>query len=143
MKPDAGPTPGARWLRLLLILAALDCLLAGTWAILRPDDLFTRLNLPVTMDGRLLCRALGALTLGYVPCLVPAALWPRRWGGLVVVPLLGRTLLAGVWLWLLHADRVHPSPESLHWLLIHDAVWLPVFALFLVGAARTAKSGCV
>jgi hypothetical protein len=139
MGADAGPSWGARLLRLLLILAALDSLGAGAWAVLRPADLFAWLQLPPTRDGLLLTRALGALTLAHVPCLTLAALRPRNWAGLVAVPLLGRALLCGVWLWLLNADRVHPSAAALHGLLIHDAAWLPVLVAFLVVTARSSK----
>jgi hypothetical protein len=139
MGADAGPTLVGRLLRLLLLLAALDSLVAGGMAVLRPDYLFTWLQLRPLPDRLLLTRALGALLLTHVPCLVLAALRPLQWGGLVLVPLLGRALLAGVWLWLLHADRVQPSPQALHALLLHDAAWLPVFVAFLVGAARQGK----
>jgi hypothetical protein len=139
MGADAPPSSGARLLALLLILAALDSLAAGTWAILDAPALFAWLHAPPTRDGLRLCRVLGVLTLTHAPCLVLGALRPRQWGGLVVVPLVGRAVLAGVWLWLLNADRVHPSPEALRWLLVHDAAWLPFFAVFLVVARWPAE----
>jgi hypothetical protein len=138
MGADAAPSPAARLLQLLLLVAALDSLGAGAWAALDPDALFRQLQVPPTRDSRLFCRVLGALTFTHAPCLVLGALRPRQWGGLVVVPLIGRALLAGVWLWLLHSDRVRPSPEVLRWLLIHDAGWLPFFVVFLAGARRPA-----
>ncbi len=125
-------TDASAWLpRLLLLPAAVDSLVSGAWAILRPDDLFTWLHLSPTKDGLLLCRALGALTVCHVPCLIVAFLRPSTWSGVVVAPLLGRALLAGVWLWLLTADRVRPAVSTLRLLLLHDAVWLPVFITFL------------
>jgi hypothetical protein len=128
------------WPRIcLLLLAALDSLATGGVALLRPGDLFFWLQLPATTDRMLLCRVLGALMLTHVPCLTPAALRPVSWSGLIYVPLLGRALLAAIWLWLLNADRVHPSRPALSWLLVHDAVWLPIFAAFLVWAPRASK----
>ena len=131
----------ARSLRLLNLLAALDSLATGIGAVLFADKLFAWLQLPPTRDGVLLCLTLGALTLTHAPCLILAALRPRTWGGLVVVPLVGRALLAAAWLWLLNAERVRPSPDALRWLLVHDAVWLPLFVVFLLVAGRTPKAG--
>jgi hypothetical protein len=129
-------SPGARLLPSLLLLAAFDSLVAGTWAMLAPDAFFAWLQLPPTHDGRLVCRVLAALILTHAPCLVLAALRPLRWVGLVVVPLVGRALLAGVWLWLLNSDRTHPAPSVLRWLLVHDAVWLPLLVVFVWRAKR-------
>ncbi len=139
MGADAGRSSGARLLPLLLLLAALDSLAAGTWAALDPDALFAWLQVPPTRDGRLFCRVLGVLTLTHAPCLALGALRPRQWGGLVVVPLVGRGLLAGIWLWLLNTDGVRPSQDALRWLLVHDAAWLPLFIAFLVVAGRQGK----
>ena len=73
MDADAG-IRAARPLRLLLLVAALDSLMVGTWAVLRPDGLFAWLQVPPTPDGQVLCRALGVLTMAHAPCLVLAAL---------------------------------------------------------------------
>jgi hypothetical protein len=68
-------------------------------------------------------RLLGLLLLAHVPCLALADRPPYR--GLVWLPLVGRALLAGVWLWLLAADRVPADRADLLGLLAHDAVWPP------------------
>ena len=139
MADDAVPAPVPWPLRPLLLLAALDSLLAGSWVVLQPTDLFNWLDLTPTRDGLLLSRAVGALTLTHVPCLLLAALRPRFWSGLTAVPLIGRTLLAGVWLWLLNSERIHPATVALQRLLAHDLVWLPLFVVVLVSAARSVE----
>jgi hypothetical protein len=127
--PPARPgSPG----RLLLLLAAVDSAAAGAWALARPADLFALLGAAPARDGLLLGRVLGALTLGHVPCLVLGSARPPRWGGLVAVPLLGRALLAGVWLWLLGTDRVSLPHRPLLLLLAHDAFWAAGCAGFLL-----------
>jgi hypothetical protein len=79
----------------------------------------------------LLWRVLGALALGQALCLGAAGVGPDRWAGLVTVPLFGRFLQAGVWLWLLGADRVSLPRRPLALLLAHDAFWLAAFAVYL------------
>jgi hypothetical protein len=96
-----------------------------------PESLFAFLEVPGSEDGLRLCRGLGWLLLAQGATLVAAALWPTSQGALVLFPLSGRALLCGVWLWLLGAQRIALPPEPLLVLLLHDAMWLPVFVVFL------------
>jgi hypothetical protein len=123
--------------RATLALAALDSAASGGWALLRPDQVFALLNLPPPGDAFLL-SALGALLVLHAVCLIAAAARPAEWGGLVWVPLLGRLLDMGVWLWLLGADRIAQQPALL--LLAHEALWLPGFVVVLVIQRQTARS---
>lgn len=123
----------------VLLLAALDRLLFAAWALVRPGDLFGLLQLPPPRDA-FLWPALGFLALGNVACLVLAARRWREWGGLVLVPLIGQFLEAGLWLWLLGTDRLVLPSRPLLILFAHDAVWLPVFAAFLVVWRRSGGS---
>ena len=148
--------PPSLWWQMLLVLAAVDSTAAGAWALLRPDDLFRLLQCPPSADRLLLCRALGFLFLTHAPCLLLAAFRPG-FAGLTLLPLSGRLLSSGVWLWLLGACRMvaaqadpalHGGPERVWpWLLgsgdlaavggvltallLHDAVWPPLLAAFL------------
>jgi hypothetical protein len=124
--------------RILLLLAAADSLAAGAWAALRPLDLFALLETspPSGGDAVFLWRILGLLLVGQGLCPIAAAWRPADCGGLVLVPLSGRLLLCGVWLWLLGTSRVHLPPTSLRGLLLHDAIWLPVFLGFLCARRR-------
>jgi hypothetical protein len=112
--------------RLFLLLAALDSVSLGAWAVLRPDGLFALLDLPRPRD-LVVWRGLGLLILTHGPFLVLAALWPVRCRGLILVPLIGRALLAGVWGWALASGRFPAHGQALVWLLVHDLVWLPGF----------------
>jgi hypothetical protein len=118
--------------RLLLLAGALDALAAGAWALARPDGLFALLQTSATSDRVLLWRALGALSLCQALCLGAAAIRSVDWGGLVLIPLLGRAPQAGVWLWLLGADRVVLPARPLALLLTHDALGALVFLALLV-----------
>jgi hypothetical protein len=129
-----------RW---LLVLAALDSLLAGAWAVAWPADragsLFALLNVEPPRDA-FLWRGLGGLLLTHVVCLALAAWRPARWGGLALVPLIGRALQCGVWLWLRNTDRVHLPAGVLDGLLVHDVIWLPILAGFLYLARPEDKA---
>jgi hypothetical protein len=116
----------------LLILAALDSLATGAWAALRPGDLFEFLQTTGSPDALLLCRALGALAGFQGVCLLFAAFRPAANRFLVLLPFSGRVLFCGVWLWLLGSDRVRLPTDRLELLLLHDAVWLPIFCGFLL-----------
>jgi hypothetical protein len=122
--------------RLFLLLAAVDSVLLGGWAVLRPDGLFTLLGLPRPRD-LVVWRALGLLILTHGPFLVLAALRPVRCRGLLLVPLTGRALLAGVWCWGLASDRVPVHGPVLVGLLVHDLVWLPGFLAALLAFRET------
>jgi hypothetical protein len=75
---------------------------------------------------------LGYLNLANALCLAVAAVWPIRYGGIALVPWVGRLLFCGVWLWLLHTPVIAPVHEPLHYLLAHDAFWLLALTVFLV-----------
>jgi hypothetical protein len=117
---------------LLLGLAAIDTLMMGACAAGWPAALFTFLEVPGSPDGLWLCWALGCLLLTQAAALLVAALWPARQGALVLFPLSGRALLCGIWLWLLGVDRITLPAGRLRLLLVHDAIWLLVFILFLL-----------
>jgi hypothetical protein len=135
--------PGRAVYQLLFLLAALDQLGVGLWALLRPDGVLALLRLPplpveLPPDRLLLMRLLGALALAHVAFL-GILLWrPERWGPFALVPLLGRALGTGLWLWVYGSDRLQlpASPPLL--LAAHDALWLPVFAWFLIAWYRRA-----
>ncbi len=115
----------------LILLAALDSAVVGVWAVARPADLFTLFQQPPNDDCLLLGHLLGVLYVCHALFLVLAAWRPAAFGSLVLVPLLGRLGLFGVWLWLLASGRMPTASNALLALLAHDAVWLPVFAGFL------------
>ena len=142
MAPSAVP----RLSRPLLLVAALDSLLFGLWAVLRPADLFRLLGVPLpddayyfwqvhvgvlsreamrsprVSDAFLLWQLLGLLLLVHFVFLLSAALRPGSRGGLALAPLLGRALQAGLWLWLLGTDRVSLPRAPLAALLAHDGI---------------------
>ena len=122
--------------RAALAMAALDSVDSGGWALLWPAQVFEFLNLKPPGDAFLL-SALGALLVLHGFCLVAAAARPAEWGGLVWVPLLGRLLNMGVWLWLLGAGRIAQQPALL--LLAHEALWLPGFVVVLVIQRRFSQ----
>jgi hypothetical protein len=121
--------------RPLLVVAALDSLLAGVWALAYPAGLFALLGMTPPRDA-FLWQVLGGLSLAHALCLALAAWRPGDYAGLVLVPLIGRALQCGLWLWLLGTDRVLLPAGPLTGLLVHDAVWLPLFAAFLFAARR-------
>lgn len=123
--------------RAVLGLAALDSLASGGWALLRSDDVFAWLHVAVPHDAFLL-PVLGGLLVIQALCLSAALLRPHEWAGFVWVPLLGRLLLAGLWLWLLGAGRVPRQTALL--LLAHAVLWLPGFAVFLLTQRVAAHS---
>jgi hypothetical protein len=125
------PRPGRLWIaRATLGLAALDSAASGTWALVRPAEVFALLHLDPPGDAFLL-SALGVLLLAHAVCLLAAAARPSEWGGIVWVPLLGRLLDMGVCGWLLGSDRVAVAVQPALLLLAHEALWIPGFAVFL------------
>ncbi len=138
MLPAQTNRPSPLW-QGLLVLAALDSAATGAWAVLRPDNLFGLLQYPVSGDRVLLCRALGVLFLTHAPCLILAAFRPG-FAGLALYPLAGRLLSSGVWLWLLGSGRMPASGGALIVLLMHDAVWPPLFTVFLWTRPVTADA---
>jgi hypothetical protein len=127
--------------RAFLGLAAVDAAAAGGWLAARPGDLLALLGLPTSDDALLLGRLLGLLWLGHAPALVLAAVRRARYGGLVWLPLLGRVLAVGLWLWLLGTDRVQVPRLPLVGLIAHDAVWLPGLLGFLWSVRRECRQG--
>jgi hypothetical protein len=125
--------------RATLALAALDSAASGGWALLRPAQVYELLNLKPPGDAFLL-SALGALLVLHALCLLAATARPAEWGGLVWVPLLGRLLNMGVWLWLLGSERVAVAVQPALLLLAHEALWLPGFVVVLVIQRQTART---
>jgi hypothetical protein len=117
--------------KILLLLAALDSAAMGALALIYPFVLFHFLQIAPNSDGLLLGRLLGILFLAHGPFLFLAARQPRVYGGLTLAPLFGRILSCGVWLWLLGSTRTTADHAALFALLVHDAIWLPLFAGFL------------
>lgn len=134
------PAPvAARAVALVLLLAALDSLATGLWAVVRPDALFELLEVSPGADARLLWRVLGVSLAIQGVFLVMAALRPAD-RGLVLVPAAGRAVLSGVWLWLLGTDRVSMPTLPLKLLLLHDGVVLIVLvAVLLLSRARATE----
>jgi hypothetical protein len=151
MAPSAVP----RLARPLLLATALDSLLFGLWAALRPADLFRLLGVPLpegsfylwqvhvgilsreamssprVHDAFLLWQLVGLLLLAHFVFLLLAALRPMGRSGLALAPLLGRALLAGLWLWLLETDRVSLPGAPLRALMAHDALVAAALGAFL------------
>jgi hypothetical protein len=126
--------------RAFLLLAAVDAAGAGAWLAARPGDLLAFLGQPPNDDALLLGRILGILWLGHALALVLAAVRPRDFGGLVWLPLLGRGLTIGLWLWLLGTDRVQVPETPLLALIVHDVIWQPGFVRFLWSARGAMRS---
>jgi hypothetical protein len=142
MGPSRGPLlPGRSLYRLLFLLAALDRLGWGLWALLRTRDVFALLQLPLPEapphDQLLLWKLLGVLALADAAFLVILLGRPESWGSAGLVPLLGFALGTGLWLWVAGTDRLAlPSRVPPLLLAAHDAVWLPGCAWFLVAWQR-------
>jgi hypothetical protein len=133
------PRSRSLWLvRATLALAALDSAASGAGVLFWRDQVFALLNLKPPGDAFLL-SALGALLVLHALCLVAAAVRPAEWGGLVWVPLFGRLLNMGVWLWLLGSDRVAIAVQPALLLLAHEALWLPGFVVVLVMQRRLSQ----
>ena len=146
------------WLvRVLLLLAALDALAGGLWALLRPRDLFAFLGMAPRADAYAwelfrpgasprdagLWHLLGLLSLAQAGFLLAALPRPVERAGLAVAPLLGRALGLGLWLWALGAAATFPPhrvpfPERapLAILAAREAVWLAALGAFIVMAWR-------
>jgi hypothetical protein len=142
------PRRGVYLARFFLILAAGDSFAYGSWIIARPAGLFEQFGLapgaklrpeglfgPVE-DRRLLWTCLGVALLFQGFCLLASAVRPARFRALLFVPLLGRGLLTGLWLWLLASDRLLLPREPLLGLLAHDASWLPGLVVCLTLKGR-------
>ena len=121
--------------RAMLGFAALDSAASGGWAMLWPEQIFALLQIEAPTDAFLL-RGLGVLLILNAMCLIAAAARPATWGGLVWVPLLGRFLNGGIWLWLLAAKCDDALQPALFLLLAHEALWLPGFVVFLIRRLR-------
>ncbi len=128
--------------KILILAAALDSVAMGALALIYPLALFHFLQISPNNDGLLLCRLLGLLFLAHGPFLFLAARQPNIYGGLTLAPLIGRVLSCGVWLRLLGSTRTTADHAALFALLIHDAVWLPIFAPFLWNLRLVTQSLC-
>jgi hypothetical protein len=129
MSAPAGRLPGRLLYRGLFVLAALDSFGWGGWAALRPADLFAWLQTSLPHDA-VLWQLLGLLTIMQGVFLVAVVAWPESLGPLILVPLTGRLLATGTWLWLLGTDRVHLPAATLLALVAHDGFWAALCASF-------------
>jgi hypothetical protein len=120
--------------------AALDTLGFGLWGFVRPGDLLALLDAASTPDALFMLRSLAALHTAHVTAFVLLVLPAVRSAGLLVGPLLDRTLLIGLWAWLLGTDRVRLAPAVLRLLLTHDALWLVVLLGCWLGWSLREKS---
>jgi hypothetical protein len=123
--------------RLLLLLAALDTLGCGLCATVEPSSLFTFLGMPLSLDippDRLqLWWALGFVALAHAVFLAILTWRPEAHGPLALVPLIGRAIPVGLWLWAGCTARLEwPSRVPPFVLAAHEAVWLLVLAGFLL-----------
>jgi hypothetical protein len=141
-QPAGCRLPGRSLFRALFVLAAGDSFLGGLWAVVRPGDLFAFLQTPAPREV-ILWQVLGGLALVHGVVLLILVRQPEAYAPLVLVPLLGRLLEAGIWLWLLHLDRLRLPAGPLRLLLGHAAFWPPVFAGFLLawGWCRPGERG--
>jgi hypothetical protein len=118
--------------RIILAVMALDSLALGVWAIARPGGLFTLLLPEVAPPhDAFLWKVLGYLSLANAGCLTIAAVWPVPFGGIALVPWVGRLLSCGMWLWLLATPVIAVAREPLWYLLGHDACGLLALTVFL------------
>lgn len=131
--------PARTVLLTLLLLVALDSLAMGAWAVMRPDDLFGILGMAPPRDA-VLWRCLGAVGVAHAVFLGMLVVWPEAFGPLVLVPLIGRCLSLGGWLFLLGTDRVRLPATPLGLLAAHDAAWLGVLVAFLIVWYRARPS---
>jgi hypothetical protein len=163
-------------LRLLLLVSAVDSLGWGVWTYCRPWWMFEQIGvqprndtwfwqlltardersvkegesppprIPAPRDAGL-WHLLAFCSLAHAVALVLAAWRPASFGGLVVLPLVGRAITAGLWLWALGTiatfpeNRVpFPHREPLVALAVHEAIWLPLFLGFLVILRISSRS---
>jgi hypothetical protein len=161
-------------------VAAVDSLAWGLWNLCRPRWAFEQIGVEPRNDTwfwqLLNPRDAGEVKEGETPPpLIPAprdaGLWhllafcslanaialglaawrPASFGGLVVLPLVGRAITAGLWLWALGTIDSFPENrvpfqhrEPLLVLALHEAVWLPIFLGFLFIlriSSRSSRSG--
>lgn len=139
-----GPSPGPFLLgrpvyRLLFLLAALDRVAWGFWALFRPDQVYAFLCPPdaPAPDQLLLWKVLGGLALVHGLVFVILVRRPEACGPVALVPLLGLALGTALWLWASGTERL-TLPSRLPPLLLaaHEAVWLPPLLWFLIAWQR-------
>jgi hypothetical protein len=141
MKPSAAVFPAGTLSRLLFLFLAADTLLAAGVALFGAEALLSWLGLPemaaeAPHDRELLLRLLGVLALVHTVVLVILVKWPRELGPLALVPLLGRLMGTGLWLWVWATPRLHLAPGPPLLLALHDAVGVLGLVWFLVAWRR-------
>jgi hypothetical protein len=148
-----------RFFQVVLLLAAVDCLVYGLCALFRPEGVFEWLQFGThkaiswklfkaqieSADEVLLWRIVGVLLLAHAVLGFLAAWRPRSLVSLVWVPLIGRGLLLGLWLWLLGSERVELAMNALWVLMGHDGAVLILFGMVLTwsGFSRGSASRAV
>jgi hypothetical protein len=141
MKSVAKLMPGLWLSRVLFGLLTADALAQAGVACFGAGQLLEWLQVPelpagTPPDRLLLVRLLGALALVHGGVSVILLVAPQRAGSVAVVPLLGRLLGVGTWLFLLGTDRLVLPRAGLWILLARDAVWVPPLAWFLIAWHR-------
>lgn len=139
-QPTVPPLVSRTLARVLFLLAAGDALVSGVLAVLRPGDLFAFVHAgpgEPSKDFLLLVPLLGLLALAQAGVCLVIAWRPREFGSLVLLPLTAHWLGMSVWLWYLAAGTPQgPWMTSVVGLAVHDAVWVPAFAWFLLVWSR-------
>jgi hypothetical protein len=141
MKPSAAFFRARLLSRLLFLSLAADSLLAAGVALYGAEAFLSWLGLPETAAGaphdrELLLRLLGVLALVHAVVLVILVKWPGELGPLALVPLLGRLMGTGLWLWVWATPRLHLAPGPPLLLALHDAVGVLGLVWFLVAWRR-------
>jgi hypothetical protein len=136
MKPYTTVFLARKISRVLFLLMAADTLSVAVVALYGAEGFLSWLGLPRTPPGtphdrELLLRLLGGLALVHVVVLVILVRWPEELGPLALVPLVGRLLGTGLWLWVWATPRLHLEPGRPLLLALHEAVWVPALVWFL------------
>jgi hypothetical protein len=138
MGPHTGSLlPGRNGYRALLLGLAVDTLRGGLWMLFQAEALLSFLQAPAVLEGqphdaRLLLHLLGLLAVSQVVFLGMVLWRPETWGSVAVVPLFGRLLGVGLWLWLSASERSTLSQGAMSLFLVPDVIGVAVLAWFLV-----------
>ncbi len=118
-----------RW-RWPLAVAASEIFLGGLWLLIRPESLFLLLHIEPRDFS--LWRAIGFLEVSQGFCTFFCSWKPVEYRGLALVPLLGRTLGAALWLWVSQVDWLPIPSFALIGLIVHQILWIPLLAAYLL-----------
>lgn len=161
MNGHARPAPPSRLGQFLILLVLLDTVAAGLWLAARPAGLIDYLGLPPRSDigawqlfrssaslppprDAGLGQLLGLLLLAQGACLATVFARPRRRAGLLLFPLVGRAITAGIALWALGTTAtfpIHRSPFAERLPLVRLAAHEAAIALLLAGIVALVTWG--